>query len=137
MSDEHDSWFQEVFGVNLGGAAKRIEEEARAAQAQVTNIVQTVQKKVDPASVSGLFATVRSGRPPDPQSFETASSPIEPGAAFTSRPTSQHSESPGFLTGFAQHCGIDCESVGSDSTFLGCFAFCALQSGIRRSSSGH
>jgi len=73
MSDEHDSWFQDVFGVNLGGAAKRIEdearaaakrieEEARAAKAQVTNIVQTVQKKVDGAIddvVSGVSGVVK------------------------------------------------------------------------------
>ena len=42
MSDEHDSWFSNVFGVDLGGAAQRIQDEARKAASQAVNTVTQV-----------------------------------------------------------------------------------------------
>ncbi len=64
MSDEHDSWFKDAFGVDLGGAAQKIENEAKAALAQVgstvSQVVQGVQGTVEGAldGVSGAVSGV-------------------------------------------------------------------------------
>jgi hypothetical protein len=53
MSDEHDSWFKDAFGVDLGEAAEKIKGQASAAVDQATadvkNVVQTIRGTVDGA----------------------------------------------------------------------------------------
>ncbi len=59
MSDEHDSWFKDAFGVDLGEVASKVKEEATAVVSQaantVTQVVQTVEGAVD-----GAIGTVTS-----------------------------------------------------------------------------
>jgi hypothetical protein len=60
MNDEQDSWFKNAFGLDLGGAAQRVEDEARqlASQAHgaVTQVVQGVQSAVEGAIDSAVGA---------------------------------------------------------------------------------
>lgn len=53
MSDEHDSWFQDAFGVDLAAAAQRIRDEAFAMATQAAGAVEQV--------VEGAKTTVESG----------------------------------------------------------------------------
>lgn len=60
MSDEHDSWFKDAFGVDLGQVAQGIKDEASAAVGQVastvTQVVQSVQGAVEGAIDSATGA---------------------------------------------------------------------------------
>ncbi len=53
MSDEHDSWFKDAFGVDLGGAAKKIQDEVTST---ATAVVTTVS-----AAVQSIPGTVEAG----------------------------------------------------------------------------
>lgn len=64
MSDEHDSWFKDAFGVDLGQAAQTVKDQAVAAVDQakstVTQVVQGVQGAVEGAldEVTGAATAV-------------------------------------------------------------------------------
>lgn len=68
MSDEHDSWFQDAFGFDVGGAVQAIRNEVSSAATQVENTVTQVVQGVQGAAegvidtavgaVSGVAKTV-------------------------------------------------------------------------------
>jgi len=49
MSDEHDSWFKDAFGVDLGQSVQNLKDEASAAVGQVASTVTQVVKGVQGA----------------------------------------------------------------------------------------
>ncbi len=59
MSDEHDSWFKDAFGVDLGEAANKLKEGASAAVGQVSSTVSNVVQGVEGA-VEGAIEGVSS-----------------------------------------------------------------------------
>ncbi|MBC7938370.1 MAG: peptidoglycan-binding protein [Chitinophagaceae bacterium] len=66
MSDEHDSWFKEAFGVDLGQSVQKIQDEGSAliddAKSKVSQVVEGVRGKVeetlDPA-LRGISGAVK------------------------------------------------------------------------------
>ena len=66
MGDEHDSWFKQAFGVDLGEAAAKVKEEVSATLEQaadgVKNVVEEVKAVVEPpldALTTGVVGVVK------------------------------------------------------------------------------
>jgi len=78
MSDEHDSWFKDAFGVDLGQAVQGIKDEASAVVGQVASTVTQVVQGVQGA-VEGMIGEVTGATAGVVKKFAGAVSPSDAG----------------------------------------------------------